>query len=687
MIYLVSIRTDLVSDKFARMTVEESIARIEKWDRVQVDSEETGRDAHTCDVLSLQLGNDADDCRIVIDTETVDIRLYKKVLEEKLLILQNAKFDLQFFYNYGIIPMKVYDTMVVEQLIYLGYPQFGKIGGISYSLHSIAERRLGINIDKTVRGEIIWRGLDEAVVLYGAGDVTYLEKIMESQIEDLRKQKLLRAASIENRFVPVIAYLEWCGIYLNPEKWKAKMASDQKSLEESEKALDDFVIRTPELEKFTEVNMQGDLFSGFDTTPKCKIKWSSQMQVVKVAKTLGFNTTIQDKDTGEDKDSVIEKLLMSQKGINDEFLKLYFAYQGFFKVVSSFGQGHLNAINPNTGRIHTTYKQMGAASGRMSCGSQAQNNDLAKLLGISPKDCTYPNIQQLPADDATRGAFTNQYPDTLICSADFSALESRLGADIYGEKAMIEEFLYGSGDMHSLMAIVFFGDQMEPGITTKEVKEKHPDLRKNAKSPEFLIQFGGSAYGLAIQLGIPLELAQSYIDKYYASFNGIAKFKERGEKFVLDNGYVLMCKYSGHRMHWWDHDAWVQRAKSYTPEFWDEYKTHHKGTGDKVAEEVSRHFRAKSKWGRMALNAPTQGSGIVILKIAMRMFFEWVVENGLFNVVKLCALVHDEAVIEYPKSVPEAPAMLKKCMEDAAALVCTSLPIPSVPECGDHWIH
>lgn len=324
----------------------------------------------------------------------------------------------------------------------------------------------------------------------------------------------------------------------------------------------------------------------------------------------------------------------------------------------------------------------------MSSGSQQPNTDLAKLKNISPKDCTYPNMQQLPSDDATRGAFTNQFPDTLICAADFSALESRLGADIYNEKAMIDEYLHGSGDMHSLMAITFFGNQMEEGITTKEVKEKYPKLRKDAKSPEFLIQFGGSAFGLAAQLGISEELAQDYVDKYYNKFKGIADFKRKGEKFVRENGYVVMCKYSGHKMYWWDHKEWVARQKRYSePGFWDTYKAHHKGTGDAIAMEVKQHFQAASKWSRMVLNSPTQGSGIVILKIAMRKFFDWILANGYFNKVKLCALVHDEAVIEFPKSIEDAPKILKQCMEEAAALVCKSLPIPAVPEIGTHWIH
>lgn len=666
------------------LSPEEALKMMREWNRVQFDSEENGRDAHINQMLSAQFGNDATDTRIVVDLSTINILLFKEILESKLVIMQNAKFDLQFLYNYGIIPMKIYDTMIVEQLLHLGYPT----GQISYALNAIAKRRLGVDIDKTVRGEIIWRGLDESVIVYGAGDVTYLERIMESQLADLRKQDLIRAAFIETQFVPVIAYLEWCGIYLNREKWEAKMANDAIALEKSKRALDEFVINHPILApKFTFVNRQGDLFSGFDSTPKCTINWSSSHQVVKVAKLLGFDTTVQDKKTGEDKDSVLEKHLKSQKGVNDEFLKLYFDYQGFFKVVTSFGQGHLNAINPNTGRIHTVYKQIGAASGRMSCGSQQPNEDLAKLLKISPKECTYPNIQQLPADEPTRGAFTNQHPDTLICSADFSALESRLGADIYQEKSMIDEFLHGSGDMHSLCAYMVY-KEIPRDTPISEIAERYPKLRKAVKPIEFSQQFGGSEFAIQGAMGCTLEEAQEFKRAYDEGFPGIAKFKAKGSQFVRANGYVLMCQYSGHKMYWWDWEQWKERQARYSqPGFWDEYKAHHKGTGDALALEVKHHFQAASKWDRMALNGPTQGSGIVILKIAMRKFFEWILANGYFNKVKLCALVHDEAVIEFPKDIEDAPQVLKTCMEEAAALVCKSLPIPSKPETSDHWVH
>ena len=480
MIYLVTNQQQLFDNPaYSIMSVEESIKEMSSWSVIQLDTETTGRDAHLCDLLCVQFGNDKADKRIVVDCSTVNIIRYASILESKLCILQNAKFDLQFFYNYGIIIRKVYDTMIVEQLLHLGWPS----GQTSYALNAIAERRLGINIDKSVRGEIIWRGLDTTVINYAAGDVTYLEKIMHSQKEDLKKQELLRAAKIECDFIPAIAYLEWCGIHLDRTKWETKMKKDKVLLDKAKQALDDFIISRDDFKQYVHVNTQGDLFEGYDLTPKCTVNWSSSQQVTKIAKQLGFDTSVKDKKTGEDKESVLEKHLKPQKGICDEFLKLYFDYQEHFKVVSSFGQGHLNAINPKTDRIHTVYKQLGAASGRMSCGSQQPNTDLAKVNKVNPANCTYPNMQQLPADDATRGSFTAPLGYEW-CSCDYSALESRLGADIYNEKSMLDEFLHGSGDMHSLCAYMVYKDDIPRDTPIKDIKKKYAHLRKAVKPIE-----------------------------------------------------------------------------------------------------------------------------------------------------------------------------------------------------------
>ena len=157
-----------------------------------------------------------------------------------------------------------------------------------------------------------------------------------------------------------------------------------------------------------------------------------------------------------------------QKGIDDKFLEIYFKYQEASKVVGTYGQSYLNAINPKTGRIHTVFRQLGASSGRMACGDSTNpNRDLARYKKLPPKKVIYPQLQNLPADEDTRSAFIPN-KGNFMCSCDFSALESRLGADIYNEKSMQEEFLYGSGDTHSLVAKACFEELKD--VPVKDIK-------------------------------------------------------------------------------------------------------------------------------------------------------------------------------------------------------------------------
>ena len=605
MIYLVTFEQKLFeSSLYKIISIEESLQMMKDWKVVQYDSETDGRDAHVNHLLCAQFGNKKADAQIVVDCSTIDIKKYKEILETKLVVGHNLKFDLQFLYNYGIVPLQVYDTMITEQMLYMGYPS----GQVSFSLKETAWRRLDVNIDKTVRGEIIWRGLDEKVIQYSAGDVLYLEDIMWSQVADCKAKNCLTGAKVECDFVPSIAYLEWCGIKLDVDKWKAKMKKDKENLEEAIKNLNDFVIRTPSLKQFTFVDKQGDLFNGFNLEPQVTINWSSSQQVVKVAKILGFNTTVQDKKTGEDKDSVLEKGLAIQKGINDEFLELYFKYQGYDKVVTSFGQGHLDAINPNTGRLHTSFKQLGAASGRLSCGSNQPNTDLAKLKGLPAKCCKYMNIQQLPADEPTRGAFVAPKGYKFV-SADFSAEESRLGADIYQDKEFLKEFKEGSGDTHSMFAWMVFRKECEEcgckGVA--DVKKLAPQWRKKVKGVEFAYMFGAAAPTISTSANCSVEEAQAYIDTLDKAFIGMSTFAKKGAQFVRSHGYILINPITGHKMYWWDWDKWKKRQQSFTQEFWEEYRTMHKGTGDDVALEVRQHFQAAGKYDRLARNSVTQG--------------------------------------------------------------------------------
>ena len=684
MIYFVTRQQELFQDSlYELISIERSLEIIEGFGpSVQFDTETDGKEAHINHILLAQFGSLDKSAQVVVDCTTVDLCLYKDLLEKKLLIGQNLKFDLQFLYSKSIKPLKVYDLMIVEQYLHLGYPP----GSISYALNAMTERYLGIYMSKEIRGKIRFLGITAEVIQYGATDVMYMADIMWKQVAILKERNAMKGARIECDFTPVIAYLEWCGIKLDEEKWLAKMAIDQQNLKDATKALNDYCIQKPALKKWVFIDTQGDLFSGYNLEPQFAIDWQKK-EAIKVFQALGFNTKAISKATGKEGDSVTEKLLAPQKGIDDEFLKLYFDYQGFYKVTTSFGQGHLNAINPITGRIHTVYRAIGTISGRMSSGSDQPNEDLAKLKKIAPKSCTYPNMQQLPHDKVTRACFVAE-KGNLFCSCDYAAMEARIGADVYNEHKLLDEFLYGSGDTHAAYAKAVFSEELKD-IETKDVKDKRPDLRTKVKSIEFAVQFGSDGTAVAPQLKISVDEARQLVVNLLNGMSGLKAFKEKWSKFVLEHGYMPIMPQTGHRGYWHDWEHWKEVQASYTKEFWDDYKLNHKGTGDDVCKEVKQHFQAKSKWcDRMSLNLPTQGGGAVCLKEAATALYHWVIDNGYWGKILFVNFTHDEINSEFPKELKDVyPQVVAKLMEEACAKYYHKLPIPAQPEVGTCWIH
>jgi DNA polymerase I-like protein with 3'-5' exonuclease and polymerase domains len=681
MIYVVTYNTNTVSnDTFTVISVEVSLEMMLPWTTVQFDTETSGLDAHSDKILTMQFGDYTGETQIVIDCASgVSPLLYKDVLEKKFLIGQNLKFDFQFLFPFNIIPTRFYDVMVADQVLYLGYPS----SEIKYNLHDICERYLGIYLDKSVRGKILYLGVVGEVIVYGANDVKPLNKIMKLQMKKARELGMENAIKLECEFVRVVAYLEYCGIRLDEQKWKDKMEKDKQALDKALKDLNGFIVanaeKYPAFKKFITVNNQGDLWSGFNTEPVVNINWSSSRQVVKIASTLGFNTVFGGKET------VLEKYLKTQKGICDEFLSLYFKYQEYSKVCSSFGQGHLNAVHPYTGRIHTVYRGIGAASDRMSCGSQNENVAVAKLKGIPPSKVSYPNIQQLPHDEVTRGCFVPNEGNLLI-DTDYSAAEARLAGDIYNDDKVKEIFLKGL-DSHSVYAKAFFPDKLKD-VPVEDIKRLYPDLRQSAKGPEFALNFGGTYAAIMSSIGCSKEEAQAIENNYKAEFVGTAEFAKKASYFVRNNGYVLINPITGHRRFWSNHKNWLAEEHSYTKEFWTEYNDVHKGTGDYVHQQVKAHMKEASEWDRLARNAPTQGTCAIMLKESQINLLQWVIDRGYFGKILLCALVHDECLWEAPKEIAETFArVIEKEMLDTAAKYCKSLPIPAEAAIGDHWIH
>lgn len=286
-------------------------------------------------------------------------------------------------------------------------------------------------------------------------------------------------------------------------------------------------------------------------------------------------------------------------------------------------------------------------------------------------------IQNLPADAITRSSFIAE-PNNCWISVDFSAMESRLGADIYQEHSMIKEFKEGSGDMHSLCAYMVYKDAIPRDTPIADIKELYPKLRKEVKGVEFSQQFGGGWKAVADSLNCSKEDAQKFVQAYADGFPGVTKFKEKGAKFVKTHGYVLICKHTGMKIWWEDFAKW--REFETMPEYMQKIEY--------TSDERKEHAMAGAKWERMALNSPTQGTGAEIIKLASIILFNWIIEHNYFNIIKIANIVHDEINVEAPKEISNTVSQIVvKSMEKAANMLCKSLPIPAEATIGDHWIH
>lgn len=645
MIYLVSNNLD-PPEGVQRISVDESLAMISEWPVVQFDTETTGLDPHVNLLVSMQFGyknfKSDETSVIVVDCKSIDTKTYKDVLEKSNLIGHNLKFDLQFLYNFGIVPMNVYDTMIVEQLFYLGY----KPRRVSFRLDDVLFRNTGIELDKSFQREIASKGLTPQGIIYAAHDVMYLQDIRKTQIQIAEGRNCLNACTVENRFVPAIAYLEWCGVHLDVEKWKAKMKYDKEELDRYIEKLDEYVKSNPKLSKFVATYSQPELFDtdGSSYFPKVTVKWSSSQQVIPVLKALGFSTTVTDKKTKTEKDTALEKEIATQKGIDDKFLELYFGYKGAAKNVTSYGQGHINLINPNTGRLHTKFSQIGTVTGRMSSGSGSSNVDLAQLKLLHPSEVKFVNMQNLPARGDSgkicRACFTSTVTTEFV-SCDYAAEESRVQADVWNEKSLLDAFEHGI-DTHNLYAKMCFPEELK-GIDVRDVKKERPDLRQAAKSAEFAVSYGSNGSSIATSIGMSQEKAMDMVSGIIKGMPGMANYKTSATAFLKKHGYIVINQKTGHRIYWPEWAEWKATNDRFTSTFWTNFKAVHQGTGDEVCQMVRKNLSLSHDWfEKNVLNYPIQGGSAIVLKQAASDLFRWVVKHGYFGKILFCVFVHDK---------------------------------------------
>lgn len=734
-IYLVTGQKQLFdNDTYIIIGVEESLRLLEPLRVVGLDTETEGFSPFLKKLLMLQLGNR--DFQVVIDCTTVDVRLYKEYLEsDRLFIGWNLKFDVKFLFYHGIIPKNLYDGFLAEKMRWLGWPS----GMHSLSLKSAGENYLGVELDKTVRGQIIWkRELTNEIVEYAANDVRYLEDIMIKQQEILyaRGQKL--ALELENKAILPTAYFEFCGVKLSDELWTAKMKKDEEELRKAQEELDKFVIELYEKNRndlsgfwiddwynfdegepkgkwrpstngpdedscpsgwgsvgdwkyisrefpFIEI-VQPDLFGFTKAGPKCKVNWNSSKQVIPLLEFFDFDLMTRDKVKGGMKKSVDATVIEGQKD-KHPIAKVYLRFKAAQKVTSTYGQNFRDLVNPKTGRIHTSFNQIGTDTHRYSSGG---GDDKEVIPG---RKVPLVNLQNLPADAETRACFVAEKGNKWI-SADYSGEESVILANISKDKAMIDLFLHGCGDLHSLVAKMVYPDELR-GIPVEQVKKLRPDLRKKAKAPEFTFAYGGDANTLIGRDHIPEDEAHAIEANYKKGFPGVAVYQSNQRKIVMQLGYINTCPEVGFRAHIYDFEDLDRVQKQFNQEFWQRYRTL-KATNpsDPLVEEVRHYFKRKSASERQSINYPIQSRGSAIFKIAAVNLFNWVVKNGLFGIVKFCIPAHDEFNIEAPEDIAEDVATkLHEYMVKAGKFICRIVPLEAeVSRLKDgtlptYWIH
>lgn len=664
MIYLVTKQQSLwTSDRYKVISAEEALELLAPLSVVELDTETMGLDPYTKELLTVQLG--CAEFQVVIDCTSVDIHLFKEYMEnpQRMFLGWNIKFDLKFLYHQRIVPLRVYDGYLAEKLLWLGYPA----GMHEMSLKAASINYLGVDMDKSVRGKIIQTGLTEDVIVYAAGDVSYLGKIRDKQLIELEKKGLLKAIDFENEFVKCLAYIEYCGAKLDVDKWKIKMATDLNNLEKYEAELNEWVEESEYSSKYCSVNIQGDLFNGFDTKPRCHINWTSSQQVIPLFEELGLNLKVLDKKTKHYKKSVDIKVVEPQAS-KSPLIPIYIKYKKAAIIVNTFGQKFLNLINPVTGRIHANFNQLGTDTGRLSS--------------------TEPNLQNLPHDAQTRACFVSDKGNRWI-SADYSGQESYLMASMANDEAMLDELINGSGDLHSLTAKMVF-QQIPRDMPLKDIKKNFKDLRQEAKGYEFCFNYGGQDSTLIRNYGLDAKRAKEIYENYMSGFAGLKRYQDFRRVDAMRKGYILLSKITGHKAYIYDYDELkMQMEKQDDPDFWAYYREMKQENPEcDTVQGVRRLARRKAESEKQSINYPIQAAGALCFKLASIKLFNWLLKNGLLFKVKYCIPVHDEINLEAPDEISEEVAdILVKCMVSAGKPFCTRAHLGADVEIGDHWIH
>jgi DNA polymerase-1 len=475
--------------QFTSVTPKEIIDYFSNHESIQLDTETSGRDSRSKKIISLQLGDT--DNQFVIDVRSVPIKLFKELIESKICLAHNAKFDYKFLLANGIVLNEIYDTMLAHVVIFNGLD-------MKYGLDAVTKQLLNIDLSKETRSEfhkIEDRPFTDKQIEYAGLDVAYLHRIQEVQQKFIDKYDLQFAVNVENEAVKSFADIEYNGMYLDSDEWLKIAKENENSLNKLEYDLDEYLI-TKGVKK--PMNFGVNLFD--ETIRQLDINYSSPSQLLLLLREMGHLIS----DTN---DRTLQKIK------KDTFVQLLLKSRELSKKISTYGRGFLDYINTTTGRIHTDFWQIKHTF----------------RVGSGSKDMNAPNVQNIPSSNEYRNCFKPR-PGYKWVSIDYSSQELRLMADFSNEDAFIDALNSGE-DLHCFAYYKMTGEAI-----TKADKDK----RNKAKTINFGKAYGMSPYKLQDQLEITLEEAQVLFEQHAKAFPKLNSWLDAQAEFGKKNNYIIL---------------------------------------------------------------------------------------------------------------------------------------------------
>ncbi len=566
------------------------------------DTETTGLDTITSELVCMSFSYRPHEAYCVTlpanrEEATAIVQEFRFVFgDEKILkVGQNIKYDLSILKNYGLkIHGPLFDTMIAHYLI---QPE------TKHNLDDLCEQYLNfkkITTDTLIGGKGLFQKTMRDADLnqlrdYSCEDADFtlqLKQALEPELNASGVRSLFD--EIEMPLIPVLADMEMTGVKLNTSELGVYAEVLRKQIIDIEREIISIAGE--------EFNISSPKQLGVILFEKMKIDPNAKM-----TKTKQYSTSEETLEKLQDKNPIVAKIL---------------EYRGLKKLLTTYVEALPQQINPKTKRIHTNYNQTIAATGRLSS--------------------TNPNLQNIPIRDENgrelRKAFIPSEGDYTFLSADYSQIELRIMAALSKDQQMIDAFSHNQ-DIHAITASKIYKIQVEQ-VTS--------DMRRKAKTANFGIIYGISAFGLSARLNIPRTEAKQLIDGYFETFPDVKKYMDTSIEVARSKGFVETIK----------------GRKRYLNDI---------NSANAVVRGVAE---------RNAINAPIQGSAADVIKIAMINIWKEMNNQKLHS--KMILQVHDELDFDVWKpELEQVKAIVKHEMENAVNI---GVPLTVEMNAGDNWL-